>query len=192
MNNTKEFFDAKASSWDQREIRTPEYFIEFAKNYFFLKPNMKVLDLACGTGVVTKALYSITNSEVTGLDLSTEMIKLARSKFKEYPFTFIEGDFYEYKLEGYDSIICHNAYPHFSDKTAFKNKAYNVLNKGGYLVICHSSSKEKINSIHNGKACIESNQLQDALEESKLYSELFDTVFIKDDEDAYVIVLKKR
>lgn len=192
MNSTKEFFDNKAEGWDKKEVRTQEFFDEFARRYFCLKPNMKVLDLGCGTGVVTNSIYKLTNASVTGLDLSTEMIKIARKKYEGLPFNFIEGDFYESKLNGYDSIICHNAYPHFADKQAFKNKCYSVLNKEGYLVICHSSSKERINSIHSDKCCIESCKLIPALEEAKLYLDLFDIVNIKDDDEAYVIALKKK
>ena len=57
--------------------------------------NDKVLDVATGTGDVAFAIKKNYNSDITGLDLSVNMLEKARQKSKKYNISdidFIEGD----------------------------------------------------------------------------------------------------
>ena len=45
-----------------------------------------VLDIACGTGVMIDYYIERNVSKVTGVDISSKMIEIARNKFKKYDF----------------------------------------------------------------------------------------------------------
>ncbi len=62
-----------------------------------------LLELACGTGNVLKELLS--DYKVTGLDLSTEMLEIAKSKLPD--ITFHAADMTSFNLhEKFDVIVC--------------------------------------------------------------------------------------
>jgi len=67
-------------------------------------PIKTILDLACGTGLHTKELIS-RGYELTGLDLSEEMIKIARERNPKT--NFIVGDMKKFKInKKFDACIC--------------------------------------------------------------------------------------
>jgi len=73
--------------------------------------HQKILDLACGTGDITTALINKFNgSEVFGLDLNEDMVKIARSK--KIGAKFIIGDM---------------------NKTDFENEYFDIIS-GGYAL----------------------------------------------------------
>jgi SAM-dependent methyltransferase len=59
------------------------------------QPLSPVLDLGCGTGNSALPMFAL-GLEVTGLDLSEEMLAQAREKLP--PVTFVQGDFRGFKL----------------------------------------------------------------------------------------------
>jgi SAM-dependent methyltransferase len=68
----------------------------------------KVLDCACGTGNVTFALNRY-NLNLTGVDIATDMIRVARQKAEAYniPIRFIEADLTKFELgETFDTATC--------------------------------------------------------------------------------------
>jgi ubiquinone/menaquinone biosynthesis C-methylase UbiE len=68
----------------------------------------KVLDLACGTGDLTVVLNDL-GYQMTGLDISEQMLEVAMKKDTLGNIRFICGDMLNLHLnEVYDSIICAN------------------------------------------------------------------------------------
>lgn len=191
MNKNRDFFNLKASTWDEHHNQDSNFFDDFVEHKCFLKEGDVVLDLACGTGIITNSIYKITKAKVIGLDVSDKMIEIAESKNKNTELTFINDDFYDFKNYKFDAIICHNAYPHFLDKEKFKLKSCELLNTNGKLIICHTFSREKVNALHKRPGMIESKITLPAKEESNFYKDKFEEIFIEDDE-FYVIVLSKK
>lgn len=65
-----------------------------------------VLDLGCGTGNMTQALSDM-GFEMIGVDLSEEMLSVARGKDTEGKILYLNQDMTEFELYGtVDSIIC--------------------------------------------------------------------------------------
>ena len=64
------------------------------------KPGQSLLDLACGTGAMSLLLAGAGYS-VTGMDLSPEMLKVARQKSAEQNLAleFFQGDIRNFKTE---------------------------------------------------------------------------------------------
>ena len=61
------------------EVIEYDLWVNFVKPY--LKPNSQILDLACGTGTFAQAIKNL-GYEISGLDLSEEIINVAKEKSK--------------------------------------------------------------------------------------------------------------
>ena len=75
-----DFFNELASSWDAAQIREEDK-IRAILDFAGVQAGVKVLDVACGTGVLIPDYLQRNVSKVTGVDISEEMIKIAKSKF---------------------------------------------------------------------------------------------------------------
>lgn len=73
-----------------------------------LKEGMSILDIGCATGGFATAFkQQISDFEYTGLDVSSEMIKVAKEKNPEHQFHVIEeADFSPLKDKTFDLVIC--------------------------------------------------------------------------------------
>ena len=99
-----------------------------------VRPNLKVVDLGCGTGELTRQLADkLPNSDVTGLDSSLEMLGKAAS-FLRPGLIFEQGD--QATLTGEWDLIFSNAALHWSENHAeLIPYLYNHLKLGGQLVV---------------------------------------------------------
>lgn len=100
----------------------------------------KALELGCGTGVYTAWLCA-RGMEVTGIDISADMIKQARKKCPEASYcqgdcedpaaalgdNFIEG--------GYDAIIGINTFSYYAHKADALSKYLDILKPGGLFIV---------------------------------------------------------
>lgn len=188
-----EFFDGLSENWDQNELSTKDERREFL-SFLDIKEDEKILDLACGTGVITSLLQEKSKCDVIGLDISPKMIEKAKEKEKENPYIhYYVGDFLSYDFkEKFDHIIVFNAYPHFLDREAFKNKVLKILNKNGKLEIIHNISRQEIESHHKGGANPYSRGLLAPLDEAKLYLPEMSVLLSKEDSHSYKLVLQLR
>lgn len=186
-----EFFDELSENWDKNEISSKNERREFLK-FLDIKEGDKVLDVACGTGVISSLLQEKSKTDVVGLDISPKMIEKAREKEKNNPFIhYYVGDFITYNFnEKFDYIIVFNAYPHFLDRKAFKDKVLNVLNKNGKLAIIHNISRQQIQNHHKGSANPYSRELLAPLEEAQLFLPEMNVLIGEENEHSYKIVLQ--
>ena len=94
----------------------------------------RALDIGCGTGELLRQLAE-RGFEVTGIDLS----EVAISKAKQYPGTYVAGDFMKVDFKDkYDVIFINKVLAFAEDKKAFIKKAKSLLTKGGKIVIITS------------------------------------------------------
>ena len=150
-NPVKEFFDALAPNWDRGSEDSLAHVLDLLKR-LFIKPGSKVLDLACGTGIISKPLHDLFGAEVFGLDISSEMIRIAKQKHEGYEgISFEVGDFFNMDFEEkFDWVVCHNAFPHFVDAEAFVDRLYDALKEGGEFVVFHSIGRARLEKHHEG------------------------------------------
>lgn len=192
MNKSmSEFFDGLSENWDKNEQSTKEDRREFL-SFLDIKEGEKVLDLACGTGVITSLLEEKSKCDVIGLDIAPKMIEIAKEKERNNPYIhYYVGDFISYNFnEKFDHIVVFNAYPHFLDREAFKNKAINSLNKNGKLEIIHNISRKEIENHHKGGANPYSRGLLSPLEEAQLYLPEMNVLLASEDNHSYKLVLQ--
>lgn len=104
-----------------------------------LMENSKIMDLACGTGTYSIALGKLGH-EVTGVDLDTKMIQIAKNKIKNLNVKFIQGDIRDkLKVQKYDRIFCiGNSLVHLKTiekiRTLIDNMYDSIENKGSIII----------------------------------------------------------
>lgn len=149
----KEFFNNLAFEWDNKVKHDPLKLREIV-NLVNFSEGAAVLDVGCGTGVLVPYIIEKIgkSGRIMGLDIAEKMIQRAREKFsgKDFPnVNFVVGDIMDYNFsDSFDFIICYSSFPHFPDKEQSIKKMASLLKPKGKLIICHSESREKINSLH--------------------------------------------
>ena len=184
------FFNNLAPTWDNSQDR--EDFKFALIDQLGLKEGDRVLDLACGTGVVTSKIQSITKTKVTALDISKKMIDIAKSKCQNPEIDFRVGDFYEFDETNFDYIVILTAYPHFLDLDELKKKFHETLKHGGRVAIIHACGREELNSHHATHALKVSRMLNSVDEEAKFYSDCFKIIRKEEDNNHFLLILEKK
>lgn len=75
----KDFFNSLANDWDARQKLSDDDVFNLVK-LANINPGDKVLDVACGTGIIDKHLLKLGAKNVVAIDLSENMIAIAKSK----------------------------------------------------------------------------------------------------------------
>lgn len=185
------FFDKLAPDWDNapQEFATREKLTAMMD----LPPNSVIADVGCGRGVMLEHLLKTNPSKVVAIDISGEMIRLAKESFSDERIEFIHGDLYNAALPALDAVIFFNSYPHFIDKPELAKRLADVIKKDGIFIIAHSLSKEEINGFHTGeRVSTLSVPLENAEAEAEKFAEHFSLSHFKDSEEMYFIKLIRR
>jgi len=193
MNNKemKEFFDALAADWNNcpDEYEKREKIVSLAN----FDQNSVIADIGCGRGVMLPHLMKVSPKEIIAIDLSSEMIKYAKSTFGVNKITYLNEDLLAADLQTLDAAIVYNAYPHFPDKQAFAEKLFKHLKKDGIFIIAHGRGKSSINGTHSGKAVSKiSVPLEEAEKEAKKFEQFFTLQKFIDNEDCYFIKFSRK
>lgn len=146
------FFDSLAGQWDEHMIRDDEVISTILDNAN-VNQGKDVLDVACGTGVLIPDYLARNVKSLTAIDISPEMVKIAKGKFAEQEVDIICGDIetavFEHK---FDCIVVYNAFPHFPEPEKLIEILITHLKSGGTLTIAHGMSREKVDRHHSGAA----------------------------------------
>ena len=108
------------------------------------QPGERVLDLACGTGVVARMAAPMVQpgGEVLGVDFNTAQIATARSI--DSSIEWREGDAGSLSLadQEFDLVVCQQGFQFFPDRIQTVREIHRVLKSGGRLGITVWSSIE--------------------------------------------------
>jgi ubiquinone/menaquinone biosynthesis C-methylase UbiE len=147
-------FDQKARDWDKNKMNL-ERTIAVAGQLSKLipdKPDMKALEFGAGTGLLSFFLKD-RFSEITLMDSSREMLKMAEQKMEagdhskiKTLFLNLEKD--EYSGDPFDIIYSQMVLHHIKDTAAIFRKFNRILNPGGILAI--ADLYEEDGSFHDG------------------------------------------
>lgn len=147
----RSFFNSRANLWDQTVIHNPRR-IESLIKLLEIKKGDAVLDVGTGTGVLIPYLLMAAGNDcrITAIDLAENMIEVARAKFSGDEVEFICGDVADYPLPAnfFDIVVCYSVFPHFVDPAGVLARLADLLKPGGRLLVCHSESRDTINSRH--------------------------------------------
>lgn len=178
-----QFFDRAAPQWDAEMIKS-DRIIGKILDGAGITAGQRILDVACGTGVLIPYYLDRQVARVTAVDISPEMTKIARGKFPQANVEIICGDIEQLNLtEQFDAVMVYNAFPHFPDPEGLIATLAGRLKPGGTLTIAHGMSRAHIDAHHQGKASKVSNGLmhEDDLE-ALMAKHLLVTVKISDDQ----------
>lgn len=128
-----------------QDFLVPGMFAPFAETLLEdtgVAPGARVLDVACGTGVVTRlaAHRAGAAGAVTGVDMMEPMLAVARAQPAEdgaAPITYVQGDAAELPVEdgAFDVVTCHHGLQFFPDRVAALREARRALAPGGTLAV---------------------------------------------------------
>lgn len=183
------FFDACAGEWDAVSRSDPDK-IEYILSKARLVPGLRVLDVACGTGVLTEAILRRAPAQVMGIDLSGNMIARAREKFTDARVSFLAADIQELTgVQPFDTVLLYNAYPHFEDKEALFAAIARLTRPGGCFILAHGEGRDRINRCHlqnPGRQEI-SSPLQPAAHTAALLAGYFTVDLTEDNAERYLV-----
>lgn len=150
VDAVKSFFNTRAEHWDEtcfHDVNVIETLLDLCR----IRPGDKVLDVACGTGILTRFLLA-RGAEILGVDFAEEMILRAKQNHQDPRVRFAAQDVFSVTEEEFDLVIVYSAFPHFPDRAALFSHLKDRLKSGGRIVICHSESRAEIDRRHRGAA----------------------------------------
>ena len=188
-----EFFDRCAPSWDAEMIKNDAIIGKILDNVE-VGPDMDVLDVACGTGVMFDYYLQRNVASVTGIDISPEMAKIAAAKYEGNPkVQVICGDVEEYAFDRkFDRIVVYNAFPHFPYPKRLIKTLAKLLKEDGRLTVAHGMSREAIDGHHSGAASKVSNGLMTAESLKRIFDAHFDVEVVISNRHMYQVSGVKR
>ena len=188
-----EFFDRCAPTWDAEMIKSDVIIGKILDNAE-VGPDMDVLDVACGTGVMFDYYLERSVSSITGIDISPEMAKIAAEKYAgEDRVRVICGDVEEHSFDRkFDRIVVYNAFPHFPYPKRLIKTLAGLLKESGRLTIAHGQSREAIDGHHSGAASKVSNGLMPAENLKRIFDAYFDVEVVISNRHMYQVSGVKR
>jgi SAM-dependent methyltransferase len=106
-----------------------------ARRLAALKP-ARVLEIACGTGVLTRALARELTASITATDLNPAMLARAQRAGTSRPVTFRQADALAlpFRDASFDAVVCQFGVMFFPDKSRAFAEARRVLSSGGVFL----------------------------------------------------------
>jgi len=187
------FFDRCAPTWDAEMVKS-DAIIEKILDNAEVGPDMDVLDVACGTGVMFDYYLNRGVRSVTGIDIAPEMAKIAGEKYLgESRVQVLCGDVEEFPFDRkFDRIVVYNAFPHFPYPKRLIKTLADLLKEDGRLTIAHGMSREAIDNHHSGSASKVSNGLMTADSLKKIFDAHFDVEVVISNRHMYQVSGVKR
>lgn len=115
-----------------------------------LRPGERVLDIACGTGLVTFPAASAVgmHGEVIGTDISDEMIRLAddfarKNEIHNVQFRQMDGEDLRFPKQSFDAVLCALGLLYFPNPLQSLREIFRVLKPGGRAVIAVWGHRDK-------------------------------------------------
>jgi SAM-dependent methyltransferase len=140
MTTTLQISGSPADIYEQHMV--PAIFARWAPDLVQaagVRPAERVLDVACGTGAVTRLLAEQVGpaGKVTGLDITPGMLAAARLAAPSQRIEWLEGSAVKMPLPDgtFDAVICQHGLQFFPDKAAALSEMRRVLTRGGRLAL---------------------------------------------------------
>ncbi len=141
MSTNAAFWDGLAEQYSKKPVDNPDAFerkIAITKSR--MSPDDVVLDIGCGTGSLALILAP-SAARVHGLDISGEMIRIARDKasnqsidnvnFHVGPF---DDSFTVFEPESLDGLCAYSILHLVEDRAAALDRIYRLLKPGGFFI----------------------------------------------------------
>ena len=186
----RDFFNIFASSWDNEPIAEKEILDSILDNGG-IKENIDVLDVACGTGVLFPYYLERKVKSITAVDLSPEMVKIAKNKFPQADVICGDAENVSFSKQ-FDSVMIYNAFPHFPEPEKAIENLSKSLKSGGKFTIAHGMSKKDLDAVHQKSAGAVSNILPECEELAEMLKPYFDVGIMISNDKMYQVTGTKK
>lgn len=165
-----------------------DYYFKIFQRYG-LKPKLG-LDLGCGTGNLT-TLFADKGVEMTGIDLSEDMLMVAREKAEGRDILYLNQDMCEFELYGtvdfiVSSLDCINYITDKRELLKVMKLANNYLNPGGLFIFDINTPYKLENITGNNTFILENDEVfcswQNEFDKKRKISDFYLTFFCKEGE----------
>lgn len=138
LNQPKDFWDMRAPDYDSTSGGTyaRAYDLTAERSAKYLTPTDRVLEFACGTGIVTLRLAPRV-TYLRGIDISPNMVDRAREKTRDLPNVEITNtDLFDSCLEpgSFDAVCAYNVLLYLPDLPAALARIRELLRPGGVFL----------------------------------------------------------
>jgi SAM-dependent methyltransferase len=138
----------KSAAEVYEEFFVPALFQEWAARVAdaaSLRPGQRVLDVACGTGVLTRAAAERVGpaGTVAGLDLNDGMLSVARRTAPHLDWRQGRAEALPYEPASFDAVVSQFGLMFFEDRRAALAEMMRVLRPGGRLAVAVWDSLEE-------------------------------------------------
>ena len=138
LNQPKDFWDMRARTYDQTSggVYAHAYDLTVEHSLRYLEPSHRVLEFACGTGIVTLRLAPRV-TYLRGIDISPNMVDRAREKTRDLPNVEITNtDLFDSCLEpgSFDAVCAYNVLLYLPDLPAALTRIRELLRPGGVFL----------------------------------------------------------
>lgn len=146
-------FDKVAGSYDFFTALNPGYrkHLEWSAKRLELSPTAKILDLCCGTGLSTQAIFAMyPKASITGLDASAGMLAVAKKKLFALHVNWVLGDAMDPAAVGvtgpFDGILMAYGIRNVPDADLCLQRLHGLLAPGGKICFHEYSVKDSVKS----------------------------------------------
>ncbi len=138
-NSTAEKYDAWHTETESAKI-VDQWNFDNLQNFIDHKKVDKCLDIACGTGRLSAKLLQVTDN-VYGVDLSEEVLKIAKNKYPQINFSLGESVNLPYEDNFFDLVVINGSLHHFFATEKTFTEAFRVLKAGAKFVVLGEPNK---------------------------------------------------
>lgn len=177
------YFDERAATWDSQTEESGVKHLMIAR-LADVREGSHVLDVGCGTGVMERAYLELEAERIVALDVSQEMINIARENYAVAPPSRLEFrcmDIIDFESdELFDCVVIYNAFPHILDKDELAATVARRLVPGGRFLVAHGMSRAALNAHHSEVPAHVTSELLSAQEEARPFERYFDIDMMAD------------
>ncbi|MBN1806606.1 MAG: methyltransferase domain-containing protein [Sedimentisphaerales bacterium] len=142
-NVTKSWFRNWSNEYDNTlgKIGHHTDLLSMMAKHSTLKKDDKVLDIGCGTGLLSLKLLQKTDCLITGIDSSKEMMAIFLDKIKKLNLEskitcrIMDANDLDFEKDTFDKIVSSVTLHHIQNKTTLIKKIHKILKPGGVFVI---------------------------------------------------------
>jgi ubiquinone/menaquinone biosynthesis C-methylase UbiE len=144
-NNRKVHYDDISKSYDNHRSYSGDDIKEII-DFAGIKPDIRVLDLGCGTGNVARGLRGLIDVDTVGLDISLPMLSVAREKSLEVICADASNGRLPFREGSFDAIIGGYVIHQINNLENLFAECYRCLRRGVLAML--TSSHRQIENHH--------------------------------------------
>ncbi|MBN1543203.1 class I SAM-dependent methyltransferase [candidate division KSB1 bacterium] len=140
VEKNRKFWNRRAAGYDRQVLKLygKAYALSIEKAVEALTPTEHVLEIGCGTGIVTLDVAPHVG-HLVAVDVASEMVRLAEEKaaardLRNCEFHVADGESLEFADSAFDAVLLFNTLHAVADPQALLCEIHRVLKPGGKLL----------------------------------------------------------